>query len=184
MSKRDFNYPLMLRRLNFVPRWGIIPTIRQQSVGEHTFGVNVALRWLFEHYFEYSPETKLKCYEYAIAHDAVESITGDIPTPFKRKTARYAMDQFEAEFPHTHVDEHVKRIVGLADKLEAIAFLWEEERMGNQCVKNVIEQLSSRFVDQIKEVKLALKTPDSPHHILQRWLSETDPSIHPGMLYV
>lgn len=184
MPEITHNYPLMLRRLNFVPRWGIIPTIRKQSVGEHTFGVCVALKWLLKHYIPASTTEELAAFEYAIEHDVLESISGDMPSPFKRAVLGSATDEFEAQFPHNKVSSHIKEIVGMADKLEAIAFLWEEERMGNQCVKNVIEQLTSRFVDQIKHFEPVFKTPDAPNFIVARWLSETDPAIHPGMIYV
>ena len=112
------------RRLTFVPRWVVVPTIRKQTVDQHSYQVAQIARWLLQ--FHYNPSTvfRLEVVEYALDHDADEALTGDKPTPSKEPT--------EAGGSQIHV------IVKCADVLEAICFLEEEAAMGNFAYTNSI----------------------------------------------
>lgn len=67
--------------LSHVPRWSIVPHIKAQSVADHTFRVLVIARELFAHM--QLPMTLDDMIE-ILVHDAPESRSADIPTPYKR----------------------------------------------------------------------------------------------------
>lgn len=110
----------MLRRLSFVPRWVIMPTIRKQSVAEHSYGVTVIARALLSIHSEGHTDTfKLGVINSAIDHDKLEAQTGDTPSSDK---------PYE---PPTANTDQTKVVVKCADYLEALMFLHEETLMGN-----------------------------------------------------
>ena len=107
------------RRLHFVPRWTIVPTLRRQNVAEHTFGVARIVLWLLKlHESGHEPEFRLSALEHALEHDDEEAITGDRPSSSKTRKTVSGEDQIEV-------------IVKVADCLEALVFLHEEKAMGN-----------------------------------------------------
>lgn len=121
------------RRLSYVPRWSVVPTIRQQSVAEHSFHVTRIAQWLTQFHAEggdvgfYSTIMKL-----ALIHDDEEAKTGDYPST--TKVPRMPSDQ-------------VNLVVKIADKLEALVFLAEEEAMGNSRVKDIMEHIRFKIHD-------------------------------------
>lgn len=113
------------RRLSFVPRWSVMPTIRNQSVAEHSYHVTQIAVWLMTMHVSQShgsqfPIRLLDVVNLALNHDNYEAVTGDAPSPSKPGAGANPK-----EADQTHV------IVKVADILEAIAFIWEEERLGN-----------------------------------------------------
>ena len=111
-----------LRRLNFVPRWAIFPSNRTQSVAEHCFNVATITLWLLDqHDQSHNIQFRLKCLEAAIIHDADESLTGDTPSPNKELPSPEAI----AAYPQAKI------VLKVADLLEAFAWLYEEQLMGN-----------------------------------------------------
>ena len=120
------------QRLSVVPRWTIVRTIQKQSVAEHCFNVariaeEVAVRW-----FNINPQSEIMrdILTYALHHDDDEAITGDIPSPAKYRLREEYLDASHS--PWYHVSEDARRIVKLADLMEAYWFLMMERRLGNQ----------------------------------------------------
>lgn len=117
------------RRLSIVPRWSIIPTIRQQNVAEHSFQVAVLTRYLVSFHAESSSRVFFsECLIEALGHDMEEAVEGDMPGgPVKKK-------DFEAL---TKEKGQVWAVVKMADMLEAYLFLEEERALGNAQVKPI-----------------------------------------------
>lgn len=113
------------RRLHFVPRWVVVPTIQRQVVGLHAFGVARAAMWLLERHVKWDDtEFVLRVVSLSLTHDDKEAKTGDNPSPSK--------DKGEPDTSEVNV------VVKVADVLEAIAFINEEKAMGNQYGMDVI----------------------------------------------
>lgn len=108
------------RRLHFVPRWVVMPVLRKQSVAEHSYGVACIARWLcWRHVQRDDPGFVASVLESALDHDEEEARTGDKPSPIK-------------EPPVINQNDQVGVLVKVADLLEALVFIHEEQRMGNQ----------------------------------------------------
>lgn len=117
------------RRLSFVPRWVVIPTIRKQNVAEHSFHVVVIADQLLKmHQMGGVHNFDVSVLQSALYHDEDESITGDHPSPSKDGTRRSPSTLTQAEI-----------IVKVADKIEAVLFCSEELTMGNTSIKEIKE---------------------------------------------
>ena len=103
-----------------VKRWTIVRTIRDQSLAEHTFNVVMIARAICK---ELAVDDT-KVIKYALDHDLDEILTGDIPTPAKeRLSINTAYDG--KSFKECNGEE--KSIVALADMIEAIAFITDNQ---------------------------------------------------------
>jgi hypothetical protein len=108
------------RRLNFVYRWNVTPTIRRQSVAEHCFHVARTAMWLLERTTIDVPDNlRLAILGYALTHDDNEAVNGDTPSPIKAPRNPSEMSVVEI-------------VVKIADILEALAFIHEEAALGNR----------------------------------------------------
>lgn len=116
-----------LRRLTVVPRWVIMDTIRNQNVAEHSYNVAVITAWLFEHNERiYNNCQRDMLLMYALLHDEMEAITGDIASPSKQSMA--FSGSLESSYRPT---DRVKKVVKLADMCDAFLFVEEELNKGN-----------------------------------------------------
>lgn len=135
----------LLRRLQFVPRWSIVPVNRHQSVAEHCFSVAHIAAYLLPHTGLRSDlYTQYEILHYAIIHDVEEAVIGDVPTTLKtyiRSTLEEAEKKivgFEIEKPTSQI----RNLVKLADCIEAYLYLMEERTYrGNSGLKNVIKDV-------------------------------------------
>lgn len=101
-GRLDLTNSLIPLHLTYVKRWGIAPMRREQSVAEHTFRVVIiarALCWALQRSDIVGVVTGI-----ALAHDADEVMTGDMPGPGKK-----------VQWPK--LDE-MHRIVKVADAIE------------------------------------------------------------------
>lgn len=71
-----------LLSLSYVPRWSIVPMLRQQYVAEHSFRV-AAITLYLTSCTDRDPLSKIRSLEWALIHDASECVTGDIPASVK-----------------------------------------------------------------------------------------------------
>ena len=129
------------RRLRFVPRWAVMPTITKQNVAEHSYHVAQTCRWLIPRHENFRSHTfALEVIELALDHDLDEALSGDIPAPYK-KTKEW-----------DSASEAVK-LVGLADVMEAMAFLNEERYMGNKTTEPVLHDLARKYVKRHRAIR-------------------------------
>lgn len=163
-----------LRAMAVVKRWGIVPTIKDQSDAEHTFFVICYVNDICT-YLEVTDDVRLAALKYAIWHDMDEILTGDAPGPHKKhfmiknsnwvfksmeKIFRRRTDRMYGKFTGQSEgkNEAMHAIVKAADLIESVLFLVEELRLGNTNVHEHIAQLSDQAFAAIDK--------------LNRWYSE------------
>jgi len=143
------------RRLSYVQRWAIVPKIRNQSVAEHSYYVALYTKGMCDTMGLSSEETT-EALSYALVHDMAEAFTGDIPSPLKRRLSDY--DSAEKAIKHWMMDESpatsslTKKLVKIADLLDAVVWLTEEEGMGNTRLTKLrreITKLLERAIDSL-----------------------------------
>lgn len=122
------------RRLDYVPRWSVVPTVNKQVVSAHSFQVAQITRWLLQYHVNGScPDFYMQSVCYALDHDVDEAANGDAPTPSKLTSFPDKADQ-------------VRVLVKVADILEAMVFLQEEMLMGNEKrIRPIYEELGTRL---------------------------------------
>lgn len=166
-----------LRNMATVKRWGIVPTIKDQSNAEHTFFVICYVNDICT-YLEVTDDVRLAALKYAIWHDMDEILTGDAPGPHKRhfmiKNSNWVFKSMEKIFNRrtdrmygtmlrepgaAGKNEAMHTIVKAADLIESVLFLVEETRLGNSNVHEHIAQLSDQAFKAIAK--------------LSQWFSET-----------
>lgn len=175
-----------LRDLAFVPRWGIVRTVRQQNVAEHTFFVAIyadqiagAIGWQGD---------RAQLFRLALAHDWDEIFTSDIAAPAKRVLKKAAGKDgwinFERWLRHLSLDRfpyfkewidgfkesteahQAEEILKVADLLEAVLYLAEEENLGNGNVSHRRDFLQNQLItatDKLKE----FGTPEGVSLVMQ-----------------
>lgn len=157
------------RRLSFVPRWGVLPTIRGQSVAEHCFHVARTTLWLFQFADPniVKPHNHLDALELALRHDDEEAATGDHPSP--RKELKHPTEMGNTEI-----------IVKVADILEGMAFLHEETYMGNRHgVKEAKAYMLEKLNIYWKEFPWGSPTKPAPALMLRKYLDQIVSDTHP-----
>jgi hypothetical protein len=128
MTRSFFDYKTMqcMRRLGDVPRWQIVPTLRTQSVQEHSVGVlMIAGRMALNHGVLLRHEGIMTI----LLHDNDEAINGDVPS-----TAKIPKDPSDCK-DITHA------LLKFADYIESLVFLTEERLMGNQRLGEIFENV-------------------------------------------
>lgn len=124
-SKR-FNYALLC---DDVERWTIIPTMRPQSVAEHSFNTAIIVDAFCEELgLGRGSATRMEALRWALWHDTDEIFTGDIPTPMKIQIPDHVMKVAnELSGIHSHLEECgdalALKLVKLADITEACRFI-------------------------------------------------------------
>lgn len=119
------------RRLSIVPRWSIIPTIRQQNVAEHSFQVAVLTKYLLKFHEDATDNHFTReALSYALEHDEEEAVKGDMPGGPVIKRDFKALTSERGQ---------VWAVVKMADMLEAMIFLEEEVALGNEQVMPIID---------------------------------------------
>lgn len=138
-----------IRVLQHVPRWSIIRTIRQQSVAEHSYYVALYAKVIAK-YVGLDPIESATLIWGALLHDMEEMITGDIPTPSKRRHLHIYPYRILADI-NVDFDKNVdlgstaKKVLVVADCFEAIMYLKDEEYMGNMTVKHLCLHLKDQL---------------------------------------
>lgn len=163
-------------RLQHVPRWGIVPTVRPQNVAAHSHGVAVTALWLMNNFVNCDVINKASVLEYAIRHDEYESVTGD--TPAVAKMTGMVVDNT----PKLAFGGSTRMIVKVADFLEALAFIKADETLGNRGLDEiyayVLNGARDYWVREDAALTFGLHTFDDLWHVYHR---ETALSRHPGM---
>ena len=160
----DYHFFALMSRMRYIGRWGLMRSVEQENVSEHSHMVAVlahALAVLENEKFGGSVDVG-EVTVAALYHDAPEILTGDLPTPVKYhnpeiKTAYKAVEQTSAErllallpeelrdIYRPYVSEtcapEVERIVKAADKLSAYIKCIEEVKAGNHEFDDALKQV-------------------------------------------
>lgn len=138
------------RDMNVVPRWGILRLTRQQNVAEHSYFVTLYTVAICD-LLNLGEATRDLAVRHALTHDLPETMSGDIPAPWKKLAggdgetpalSGILSQRFGAD---AHVVGIVPAVVAVADLYEAAMFLAGEEAVGNQSVKEVLHHLCDRL---------------------------------------
>jgi len=109
-------------KAQYISRWGIVNTAKQQSVAEHSYNVWVLVSLWGPDVL--NPKEMQCAKEYALTHDLAEIRTGDCPTPFKSPLIKEALDELEEEiYPQLPITSKVRQLVKFCDTAEAVLFL-------------------------------------------------------------
>lgn len=155
-----------IRDFSTVRRWGTLRTIQTQMVSDHSFYVALYARDLVPHL---RPAWREICdigklLTFAIWHDASETLSGDLPGPWKREVApdnykaferRYLNQRFP-ESPHQEPDSHVEQqVVKVANSIDEIMFLSIEMSLGNRPAQRVRDDdVIPRYEKRLREYDL------------------------------
>ena len=142
-----------LGRMNYISRWGLMRSTRQENLSEHTLEVaylahGLAVLGNRRYGRGLNPERAVM---YALYHDCSEILTGDLPTPVKyqnddlRAAYQAVEDQaagrlleklppdLSADFaPYFDIPPDYQRLIKAADKLSALIKCQEEQNSGNR----------------------------------------------------
>lgn len=146
-----------------VRRWHIVQTSREQTLAEHSFAVSVIagslaakMRWRGLLH----PDKKADLLLWALRHDLIEVLTGDVPTPFKKVLRKVggedvfdkAEDEVDKDFGASYrqiAGTEIEMIVKIADMIESIYFL-QDNGVGPHAksVLTLLREDLSRMVDK------------------------------------
>lgn len=165
-----------IARMKHIKRWGLMPSIREENIQEHSLQVAMIAHCLAlmenkRYGGEMDPEHVMAI---AVFHETGEVITGDLVTPIKyyneeiktayKKIEALAEDRMIQMLPEDLQEEYrpliqpkdakEKQIVKAADKIAAYTKCLEERRSGNhefvraeEALKKSIEEMHLPVVD-------------------------------------
>lgn len=132
-----------------IKRYHTLPTVGQESVAEHSFGVALIILYLTE-------GTPGNLIRWALTHDVAEAAIGDIPAPVKWKhpILRTALEAIEEDFNGeydlgVHLTEEQKGIAKYADLLQMCWYSVEQVRLGNKNLAPVFLRASKYIREQL-----------------------------------
>jgi 5'-deoxynucleotidase YfbR-like HD superfamily hydrolase len=136
-----------------VKRYHTLPTIGEQSVASHSWGVTLILQWLY-------PNISKIALVKALTHDVIEKQTGDMPSPTKWNNPALAKEIAEVEkrvekelgvdYP---ISDEEKMYCKHADLFELLLYCHNQRSLGNTNVTAVF----SNGVEKLSEMKLNKK---------------------------
>ncbi len=150
------NFFAFISRMKYINRWGLMRSIKEENVSEHSLDVAViahALTIIQKKRLNLEVDS-YKTVLYAIYHDASEIFTGDLPTPVKyfNPTIKLAYKEVELSanksllklLPEDFYEEYepilisrvedseIWKTIKAADKISAYIKCIEEEKSGNK----------------------------------------------------
>lgn len=180
------------RYMSHVPRWGIVPVSRFQSVAEHSYYVSLYVMELLNlPCFDHWDQSRKYCaIKYALIHDVSEARMSDIPGPVKRMIkdpAKYEATErrvvrdmgFVDRYGHDYyVDEDIKDLVKVADLIDETMFLVMELQGGNGHVKILLQQVKDRLGKALASAMcLITYLPD-----VSSWVEQMEAEISLGLV--
>lgn len=136
--------------LSHVPRWVIVPTVRTQSVAEHSFNVAMIVQEILTRCPELvtgdPPAIRREAaIWHALTHDIDESVTGDIPGIAKRwMRSKRDIPDLVPDVPLVGVTLGEMRLVKLADTIDA--YTWLRRNTNSPHGYKVVEWLRSEKI--------------------------------------
>ncbi len=151
------------RDLAHVPRWGVAPVVRRQSVAEHSYFVALYTSHICDVIYgtDYaSTILKLNTVRCALEHDRAETYMSDIPGPVKRAVigganeAKYVKEEDAKRFGYDfRLDGASRSIVKLADLMDEYAYWVEECRLGNTYFSSIAPHIAKRIQRQAADLQ-------------------------------
>ena len=142
MRKDTLNYQLIAGRIK---RWHTYPTIGEQTVGEHTYGVLQILRYIMEE------EWDIDMVHAVLDHDVPEVVLGDIPYSGKKLVpAIRAAEQRVANEVGLSTDAPCSEAIKIADLLEMGIWGAQQVSMGNSNGHQIVNTVCKE-VEQIEK---------------------------------
>lgn len=142
-----------LRDAAAVKRWHVQRTLRQQTVGEHTFGMILLVRQCVHP--DKPPDRLNELLLCIVHHDLPELDTGDIPAHVKIGSSELSdvLGRLEQDahmlFHGTHkLSESELVLLKWADTMELVLWCMEEVRMGNRFMDHIVKRGLS-YLDKI-----------------------------------
>jgi 5'-deoxynucleotidase YfbR-like HD superfamily hydrolase len=102
-----------------VPRWSIVPVLRPQSVGEHSYRTTIILLEMAS-MLGFSIDVRALCW--ALIHDGIESRTGDVPAGCDATPLESGVCDWWHRSKAT-VPDRIRDLVKVADYIEAAAYV-------------------------------------------------------------
>lgn len=153
----------LANNMRFITRYSNVERVRDEDVAQHSFLVCAIVMELYADY-SFSLGSALKI---AVAHDMMESVTGDISHALKRDSPDLARALEEVERSHLHIfpevvresmerffdDSTESKIVQLADAMQVLQYTSSEVRLGNTGrIKNIYLKTIARVRELEKEL--------------------------------
>ena len=142
-------------RTGHISRWGIVRVHRQQSIAEHMYKVAMISEIIAREVVpQWGDDKRNHLIWNALIHDLPEILSGDIPTPAKKKiNAGVIDDEFwgNRKGKPKRVDETVEHIIKVADMAEACCFL-QIEGVDSKSTK-IKHNLWNDMIDYIDKIR-------------------------------
>ena len=167
------------RNLADIRRWGIVRTVREQSVAEHSFFVALWVpRLLAAAGYGGDKALLFDAMAYALEHDKDEVVSGDSPTPFKKRLPEGVFQDAVATFGLSPPEPKplIKAAVKVLDLFEAAMFVAEEMNLGNKRMDRVYGVIQSKLADCADNFETNFFTEEAKkftNYKLARYLMET-----------
>lgn len=149
-----------VRMAAHVPRWTIARTLKPQNLATHQYFVTVNAMWLY-HTLSIPVNPHSLCVA-ALFHDCDEIFSGDLPGPAKRmmKCDQTAIKEVTAQnvwgyapcLFHMEKDPRIKDVIKVADLMDEVQYLLEEERLGNTFAIGYREKSQKRLGMAVKKL--------------------------------
>lgn len=162
MKDSDFR---KLYRLNWVPRWAVIPTVQTQTVSQHVYN-SLWLGYWIEKTLDLPMMDGAMCLA-ILRHDEEEGVTGDHPSTAKtpKPLSEYTENQL---------------FMKLVDYAEAALFCNTEQAFGNRSINPVYVQILERM-EKVYESLVLFEDTMSFQRFFEELMTNFDTSLHPSM---
>jgi len=156
-----------------ITRWHVHPTIHNQTVGDHTYGV---LQWL--HYIVPVPLTE-RLMLAALNHDFAELFTGDVPYTTKRLYPKidHLLKEVEEDI-HKNFDacyklfRHETYWLKFADLTEMGVYAAKERKLGNEFMDEVLQNVISALTELMSDLSDMGQATEEMFTIIKRLKQE------------
>ena len=155
-------------RASGVTRWHIVRTVRPQSLAEHTFDVVMIARAIAKNagYDDY------EIIKAALLHDLDEIVTGDIPTPSKKRAREngWELNDLYKSITGREITDDESLIIQIADRMADLHWLWLHA-LGPHANK-VYELLATEFNNWIRSDQIPDNIKEAATDVQVQMLSE------------
>lgn len=182
MNHKNVQWAITCHQAGRVSRLHTVPHLQHYNNGQHCYMVTVIVYELAKAN-DLSSDTTMRLMQAALAHDAPEAITGDIPAPIKRESGelKRALDFLEEEWfvancPDDWLDSLANKfperdyaLLKAADSIELLMFCVEERALGNTNIAGVYGRALEYVLQSIDDFPKLRGIPELLQAIQTRW---------------